>query len=220
MAKIIWDKAGEKLFETGVSKGVLYPMSSPGVYGQGVPWNGLTNVTKSPSGAEPSAVYADNIKYLNLISPEELEASIEAFTYPEEFGQCDGSAIVGPVDSGVEIGQQTRKQFALCWQTKVGNDLDPDLGYKIHIMYGCYAGPSERSHDTVNDSPEAMTFSWDITTTPVEVTGFKPTASIVLDSTKVDPTKLAAIEDILYGTESVESALMLPDAIITELNAS
>jgi len=217
MPKLIWDKAGDRFWETGVSKGVLYPMSAvAGVYDAGVVWNGLTNVTQSPSGAEPSAIYADNIKYLNLISVEELEASIEAYTYPDEFGACDGSAAIG---TGVKIGQQTRKMFALSYQSKIGNDLNPELGYKIHIIYGCYAGPSEKSHDSVNDSPEAMTFSWDITTTPVEVTGFKPTASIEIDSTTTDAAKLALIEAALYGDDTEAAGLLTPDAIVAILNA-
>lgn len=225
MSKIVWDKAGERIWETGVSKGVLFPMSStPGTYGDGVAWNGLVNVSQSPTGGEASALYADNIKYLNLMSIEELEASIEAYTYPDEFGECDGSVAIA---QGAKIGQQARKMFALAYQSKVGNDLDPELGYKIHIIYGCMAGPSEKSYDSVNDSPEAMTFSWDLTTTPVDVPGFKPTASIEIDSTKTDATKLATLEGILYGknasTEPVETAvparLPLPEEIITILGA-
>ena len=223
MSKLVWDKSGERFWEAGVSKGVLFPMSAvSGVYANGVPWNGLVNITQSPSGAEPNALYADNIKYLNLMSVEELEASLEAYTYPDEFAECDGSAVVA---QGAKIGQQARKMFALSYQTKIGNDLNPDLGYKIHIIYGCLASPSEKSHDSVNDSPEAMTFSWDLTTTPVEVSGFKPTASIEIDSTKTDATKLANLELILYGkdatTEPVEAAvpsrLPLPEEIITIL---
>ena len=223
--KLQWDKSGERYWEAGVSKGVLFPMSSnPGTYGDGVAWNGLINVTQSPTGAEPNALYADNIKYLNLMSVEELEASVEAYTYPDEFAECDGSAVVA---QGAKIGQQSRKMFALSYQSKIGNDLNPDLGYKIHIIYGCLAAPSEKSHDTVNDSPEAMTFSWDLTTTPVEVPGFKPTASIEIDSTKTDPAKLAALELILYGkdavTDPVEAAvparLPMPEEIITILGA-
>lgn len=225
MSKIVWDKAGERFWETGVSKGVLFPMSAtPGTYGDGVAWNGLVNVTQSPTGAEASAIYADNIKYLNLISVEELEASIEAYTYPDEFGECDGSAAIA---QGAKIGQQARKMFALAYQSKIGSDLEPELGYKIHIIYGCMAGPSERSYDSVNDSPEAMTFSWDLTTTPVDVPGFKPTASIEIDSTKTDATKLAALELILYGTDAttepvgtaVPARLPLPEEIITVLGA-
>ncbi len=225
MSKLIWDKSGDRFWETGVSKGVLFPMSStPGTYSDGVAWNGLVNVTQSPTGAEPNALYADNIKYLNLMSVEELEASVEAYTYPDEFAECDGSATIA---QGAKIGQQTRKMFALSFQTKIGNDLNPELGYKIHIIYGCLASPSEKSHDSVNDSPEAMTFSWDLTTTPVAVSGFKPTASIEIDSTKTDATKLAALELILYGTDAttepvaaaVPARLPLPEEIITILGA-
>ena len=218
MSKLQWDQSGQKFFETGVSKGVLFVKDpQTGLYGAGVPWNGLTNVTQSPTGAEPSAIYADNIKYLSLLSVEELEASIEAYTYPDAFAECDGTAEIGGAASGVRIGQQPRKTFALAYQSKIGNDLNPDLGYKIHIIYGCLAGPSERSHDTVNDSPEAMTFSWDLTTTPVEVEGMKPTASIEIDSTKVDAGVLTSIEESLYGTDLAESALLMPDEIIALL---
>lgn len=222
MAKIKWDEAGKHVYETGVSKGVLYVMSdTPGTYGKGVAWNGLSSVSESPTGAEVSAIYADNIKYLNLMSREEFEGSIEAYTYPDEFMACDGSA--SPEDAnGFVIGQQDRKTFAFCYQTKVGNDLNPEAGYKIHIIYGALASPSERSYETVNDSPEAMTFSWDITTTPVAVTGFKPTAHVELDSTKIDKTKLAKIEAKLYGTDepSGESTLLMPDDIIKILKAA
>lgn len=211
MAKLVWDQSGSRVYETGVSKGVLYPMSStPGTYDKGVAWNGLSSVSESPTGAEPSPIYADNIKYLNLLSAEEFEASIEAFTYPEEFAACDGSAEVEP---GMFVSQQPRKQFALCYQTKVGNDLNPDAGFKLHIIYGALASPTERAYETVNDSPEAMTFSWELTTTPVEVTGYKPTAHVVIDSTKADPTKLATLLDALYGTVAEEPEILLPDAI-------
>ena len=222
MAKLKWDEAGKHVYETGVSKGVLYVMSdTPGTYGKGVAWNGLSSVSESPTGAEVSAIYADNIKYLNLMSREEFEGSIEAYTYPDEFMACDGSA--SPADAnGFVIGQQDRKTFAFCYQTKVGNDLDPEAGYKIHIIYGALASPSERSYETVNDSPEAMTFSWDITTTPVAVTGFKPTAHVELDSTKIDKTKLEKIEAKLYGTDepSGEPTLLMPDEIINMLKAA
>ncbi len=211
MAKLVWDQSGSRFYETGVSKGVLYPMSStPGTYAAGVAWNGLSSVSESPTGAEPSPIYAANIKYLNLLSAEEFEASIEAFTYPEEFAACDGSA---EVSKGMFVSQQPRKQFALCYQTKIGNDLDPDKGFKIHIIYGALASPTERAYETVNDSPEAMTFSWELTTTPVEVTGYKPTAHVVIDSTKADATKLATLLDALYGTEAEEPEILLPDAI-------
>ena len=222
MAKINWDKAGEHIYETGVSKGVLYVMSdTPGTYEKGVAWNGLSSVSESPTGAEVSAIYADNIKYLNLMSREEFEGSIEAYTYPDEFMACDGSA--SPENAkGFVVGQQDRKTFAFCYQTKVGTDLNPEAGYKIHIIYGALASPSERSYETVNDSPEAMTFSWDITTTPVAVTGFKPTAHVELDSTKIDKTKLEKIEAKLYGTDepSGEPTLLMPDEIIGMLTAA
>lgn len=222
MAKLDWDKAGKHIYETGVSKGVLYVMSdTPGIYEKGVAWNGLSSVSESPTGAEVSAIYADNIKYLNLMSREEFEGSIEAYTYPDEFMACDGSA--SPEDAnGFIVGQQDRKTFAFCYQTKVGNDLNPEAGYKIHIIYGALASPSERSYETVNDSPEAMTFSWDITTTPVAVTGFKPTAHVELDSTKIDKTKLEKIEAKLYGTNEPngEPTLLMPDEIISMLKAA
>ena len=222
MAKLKWDEAGKHVYETGVSKGVLYVMSNtPGTYEKGVAWNGLSSVSESPTGAEVSAIYADNVKYLNLMSREEFEGSIEAYTYPDEFMACDGSA--SPEDAkGFVVGQQDRKTFAFCYQTKVGNDLNPEAGYKIHIIYGALASPSERSYETVNDSPEAMTFSWDITTTPVAVTGFKPTAHVELDSTKIEKTKLEKIEAKLYGTDepSGEPTLLMPDDIINMLKAA
>ena len=222
MAKLVWDEAGKHIYETGVSKGVLYVMSNtPGTYEKGVAWNGLSSVSESPTGAEVSAIYADNIKYLNLMSREEFEGSIEAYTYPDEFMACDASA--SPENAkGFIVGQQDRKTFAFCYQTKVGNDLNPEAGYKIHIIYGALASPSERSYETVNDSPEAMTFSWDITTTPVAVTGFKPTAHVELDSTKIEKTKLEKIEAKLYGTDepSGEPTLLMPDEIIGMLTAA
>lgn len=223
MSKIVWDQTGERLYETGVEKGVLYPYSSS-AYGSGVAWNGLTAVTESPSGAEPTALYADNIKYLNLMSNEEFGATIEAYTYPDEFAACDGSAAIAP---GVVIGQQKRSTFGLTYVTKLGNDTDGvDYGYKIHLIYGALASPSEKGYATVNDSPEAITFSWEVTTTPVEVPGFKPSASVTIDSTKVDATELAALETILYGVNAsgegvtpavtaVESRLPLPAELIT-----
>lgn len=219
MARLVWDKTGERLYETGVSQGVLYPQSS-GTYPKGVAWNGLTTVTESPSGAEATALYADNIKYLNLFSAEEFGATIEAYTYPDEFMECDGSAQYA---KGAYIGQQNRKSFGLCYKTLLGNDTDgQDHGYKLHIIYGAMASPSEKAYATVNDSPEAITFSWEVTTTPVNVTGFEPTATIVIDSTKCDPTKLQDLEDILYGSDTggsggTEPRLPLPDEIATTL---
>lgn len=213
MSKLVWDQTGERLYETGVKQGVLYPQESTGEYGKGVAWNGLTAVTESPSGAEATALYADDIKYLNLMSNEEFGATIEAYTYPEEFEKCDGSAAIA---AGVSIGQQKRSAFGLCYRTALGNDVaGNDYGYKIHIIYGALAAPSEKAYATINDSPEAITFSWEVTTTPVNVTGFKPTASVVIDSTKTTADKLAALEAILYGTESEEARLPLPDEIVT-----
>lgn len=212
MSKLVWDKTGERYYETGVKQGVLYPQSSEGTYPKGVAWNGLTAVTESPSGAEATPLYADDIKYLNLMSAEEFGATIEALTYPDEFAECDGSAAIA---TGVFIGQQARKVFGMCYRTVIGNDIDSnDHGYKLHLIYGALAAPSEKAYATINDSPEAITFSWEITTTPVNVTGFKPTASVTIDSTKVDAEKLAALEAILYGTESEEARLPLPDEVV------
>lgn len=217
MAKLQWDKTGEHFYETGVDHGVLYPMNDGAqTYSTGVAWNGLTAVTESPEGAEVSAIYADNIKYLNLMSAEDFKATIEAYTYPEEFEQCDGSASLA---EGVKIGQQARKAFGFCYRTKVGNDLNPELGYKIHIIYGATAAPTERAYETVNDSPEAITFSWEVSTIPVEVTGFKPTAHVEIDSTKVEPAKLAKIEAKLYGSETEEPTLLMPDEIVALIKA-
>ena len=216
MPKIKWDQTGERLYETGVSKGVLYPYAN-NTYAKGVAWNGLINVSESPEGAEATPLYADNIKYLNLMSAEEFKATIEAYTYPDEFAACNGEA---SLEEGVSIGQQKRSQFGLSYQTKIGNDVDSELGYKIHLVYGALAAPSEKAYATVNDSPEAITFSWEISTTPVEVTGFKPTASLVIDSTKVDPTKLAAFEKVLYGDETNEARLPLPDEVVTLFNTA
>ena len=210
MSKLVWDQTGEKLYETGVKMGVLYLQES-GTYPKGVAWNGLTAVTESPSGAEATALYADDVKYLSLMSNEEFGATIEAYMYPDEFAECDGSA---SISKGVYIGQQKRKAFGLCYRTVVGNDVDNnDYGYKIHLIYGALAAPSEKGYATINDSPEAITFSWEITTTPVNVTGFKPTASITIDSKKCDASKLAALETILYGSESTEARLPLPDEV-------
>ena len=211
MAKIVWDESGKRTYETGVRKGVLYLQDTQGAYTKGVAWNGLTAVTESPSGAEPTALYADDIKYLELFSAEEFGATIEAYTYPAEFEACDGSASLG---EGVTIGQQDRKAFGLCYRTIVGNDVKGnENGYKLHLIYGAKAKPSEKAYATVNDSPEAVTFSWEVTTTPVNVAGFKPTASVTIDSTKIQPEKLKLIEDKLYGTASEEASLPLPDEI-------
>ena len=197
MAKIVWDETGKRFFETGVDHGVLYPIQTGGVYNKGVPWNGLTGATESPSGAEATDLYADNIKYLSMRSAETFGATVEAYTYHDEFAECDGSANL--VD-GVVIGQQSRKIFGLSYRTQVGNDVDgQDHGYKLHLIYGATASPSEKAYATINDSPEAITFSWELSTTPVNVTGFKPTASVTIDSTKADPTCLKKLEDILYG---------------------
>jgi len=200
--KIQWDAAGKHFYETGVDHGVLYKMNVDGkTYGKGVPWNGLTAVTESPEGAEVTPIYADNIKYLNLMSAEDFKATIEAYTYPDEFEECDGS---GELADGVKIGQQSRKAFGFAYRTKFGNELNSELGYKIHLIYGATAAPSERAYETVNDSPDAMTFSWELSTIPVDVTGFKPTAHVEIDSTKVDAAKLALIEAALFGTDNTE----------------
>lgn len=213
MAKLVWDEIGERVYETGVDRGVLYIPDAQGAYVNGVAWNGLTGVSESPSGAEPNAQYADNIKYLNLFSAEEFGATIEAFTYPDEFAQFDGLAVPTP---GVAVGQQARRGFGLSYRTKLGNDVDgDDYGYKIHLVYGCMASPSEKAYNTINDSPEAITFSWDISTTPVAVPNLKPTSIITIDSTKVVAATLAQLEDILYGTAGVDPALPLPATIIT-----
>lgn len=213
MAAIVWDKTGERFYETGIDRGVLYPTAEGGEYGNGVPWNGLTGVTESPSGAEATALYADNMKYLSLMSVEEFGATVEAYTYPKEFKECDGSATIA---SGVVIGQQERKAFGLCYRTKIGNDVEgDDLGYLIHIIYGAKASPSEKPYATINDSPDAITFSWELTTTPINVDGFKPTASITIDSRDANPTDLASLERILYGDESNEPRLPLPDELVT-----
>lgn len=225
MSKIVWDKTGERLYETGVKNGVLYPMSltgeNKGKYPKGVAWNGLTAVNESPSGAEEEPLYADDIKYGAPRSNEEFGGTIEAYTYPDEFGACDGSAEIA---SGVKVGQQKRNPFGFCYKTTVGNDVEGnDYGYKLHLVYGATANPSEKEFATINDSPEAVTFSWEFTTTPVEVPGHKPTAHIEIDSTKADSTKLAALEEILYGkdptttngNDGVDARLPLPAEIIT-----
>lgn len=226
MAKIVWDKTGERFYETGVDRGVLYPVNQSGIYTPGVAWNGLTAVTESPSGAESTPLYADNIKYLNMLSTEEFAATIEAYTYPDEFGECDGSATL---TEGVIIGQQNRKTFGFCYRSLLGNDTDGTAyGYKLHLIYGCQASPSEKGYATVNDSPSAITLSWSVNTTPVNVTGFKPTASLIIDSTKVDKDKLAALEEVLYGknpttesgTDGVDPRLPLPDEVKSILTAT
>lgn len=224
MAKIVWDKSSERLYETGVKNGVLYVQGTGGTYPKGVAWNGLTSVTESPSGAEPTPLYADDIKYLNLLSTEEFGATIEAYTYPDEFAECDGSKSLA---AGVYIGQQARKAFGMCYKTTLGNDTEGnDHGYKLHIIYGALAAPSEKAYETINDTPEAITFSWEISTTPVNVKGSKPTATIVIDSTKANPEKLAALEVILFGADApngegtgTDPRLPLPDEIATLMTA-
>ncbi|WP_294837463.1 hypothetical protein [uncultured Eubacterium sp.] len=219
MAKLKWDVSGERLYETGISNGVLYVQDESGKYPKGVAWNGLTAVTESPSGAETTALYADNIKYLNLLSTEEFGATIEAYQSPAEFDECDGTK---SVVEGVSFGQQDRKQFGLAYKTILGNDIDKNNhGYKLHLVYGALAAPSEKAYNTVNDSPEAITLSWEISTTPVEVEGFKPTATVTIDSTKVDAQKLKKLEDILFGSESGDGPrLPLPDEIVTLMKAA
>ena len=211
MSKLVWDNTGERIYETGVQNGVLYPRNAAGLYPKGVSWNGLISVTESPTGAESNKVYADNITYLNLISAEEFGATIEAYTYPDEFAACDGS---GELATGVFVGQQTRKVFGLAYKSFVGNDVaGNDFGYKLHLIYGGNASPSEKAYATINDTPEAITFSWEVTTTPVEVTDFKPTASITIDSTKVDAAKLTVLETILFGSANADARLPLPDEV-------
>lgn len=213
MAALTWDETGKRFYETGVRRGVLYVQDNSGTYPAGVAWNGLTAVTESPSGADSNPLYADDIKYLDLRSAEEFGATIEAYTYPDEFAECDGTA---ELTDGVTIGQQARKSFGLCYRTVLGNDIVNDAyGYKLHLIYGATAAPSEKGYQTVNDSPEAITFSWELTTTPVNVTGMKPTAIITIDSTKANATKLAALEAILYGSENTTARLPLPDEVKT-----
>ena len=231
MSKLVWDKIGEHFYETGVDHGVLYPVSSNGTYDLGVAWNGLTSISESPSGADANKQWADNINYLTLYGAEEFGATVEAFTYPPEFEECDGSATLV---KGVTIGQQIRRGFGLCYRTKVGNDtVGQDLAYKLHLIYGCRAAPSERGYETINDSPEPLTFSWEITTTPVAVTGHMPTASLIIDSrdftTEAAKAKLTAFEAILYGTDATtgtnasagtDPRLPLPDEVVTLLRLS
>lgn len=215
MAKLVWDAVGEHLYETGVRNGVLYPQAANGTYPLGVAWNGLTGVTESPSGADATALYADDIKYLELRAAEEFGGTIEAYTYPDEWASCDGSAV--PTD-GVTIGQQPRTPFGLCYRTVLGNDTErDDHGYKLHLIYNATASPSERAYQTINDSPDAITFSWEFTTTPVNVSGYKPTACIIIDSTKVDSTRLATLKDMLYGGENTTAQLPSPDTVISTL---
>lgn len=214
MTKIVWDKAGERFYETGVSKCVLYPQKNDGTYPNGVPWNGVTGITESPSGADANDLYADNIKYATLRSAETFACTLEAYTYPDEWAECDGSA--EPAD-GVKIGQQTRKSFGLSYVTQIGNDTatSDDDGYLIHLIYSGTASPSERSYQTINDSPEAITFSWEIQTVAVNVEGYNPTSSIVINSLKADNTKLKQLEDILWGSESEEAKLPSPDEVLS-----
>ena len=216
MAKLIWDKVGERFYETGVSNCALYVYDDAAQdFGAGVAWNGITSITETPSGAEANAIYADNIKYLSLLSAEEFGASIEAYTYPEEFEECDGSAAIAP---GVMIGQQARKKFCLAYKRIKGNDIQNDAyGYKLHLIYNCNAAPSERAYSTINDSPEAIAFSWEISTTPVAVTGHKPTSILTIDSAKVDAGKLASVEEALFGGDSAEAKILMPDEVLALL---
>lgn len=211
MAKLIWDARGEHLYETGTDHGVIYPIDTNGAYTTGVVWNGLTSVSESPEGADVTDLWADNIKYASIRATETFKATIEAYTYPDEFALCDGSAELVP---GVLIGQQPRKSFGFSYRTKIGNEiLFDEYGYKLHIIYGASVSPSEKSYETINDSPSAITFSWEMDTVPVDVVGFKPTASLVVDSTKVEAEKLAALEAVLYGSDTEEARLPLPDEI-------
>lgn len=215
--KLVWDKTGSRFYEAGVSQCALFVQTTGGAYGEGVAWNGITGITESPSGAEASPQYADNIKYLNLISAEEFGATVEAFMYPDAFGECDGSAMLV---KGVSIGQQPRKQFGLAYKTLLGNDSEGgSFGYKIHLIYGATAAPSEKAYATVNDSPEAMSLSWELSTTPVSVSGFKPTACVTINSNTSDATKLAAFEKILYGSDTIAARLPLPDEVKTLMTA-
>ena len=218
MAELKWDNPGERYYETGVKNCILYVQDAEGNYPKGVAWNGITAITESPSGAESTPLYADDTKYLNLISNEEFGATIEAYTYPDEFAECDGTAELA---EGIKLGQQPRKQFGLCYLTTLGNDLKKnDYGYKLHLVYGCTAAPSEKGYATINDSPEAITFSWEVSTTPVDVPGFKPTAHIEIDSTKVKPEDLAKIKAKLWGSASEEATLPLPNEIKTLIAAA
>ena len=218
MSKLVWDQYGKRLYETGVDHGVLYPIQTGGVYSKGVAWNGLTAVTESPSGADVNDIYADNMKYLGLVGAEKFGATVEAYTYPDEFAECDGSV---ELVKGATIGQQNRKVFGMVYRTVIGNDVDGnEHGYKLHLIYGATAAPSEKAYNTINEDPEAITFSWELSTTPVNVTGHKPTASLTIDSTKADPTKLAELEKILFGDTETEPRLPLPDEIAQLLNVA
>lgn len=218
MAKLLWDQAGEKTFETGVQQGVLYVQGAGGTYPEGVAWNGLISVSESPEGGEPEPIYANNKKYLELMSAEELGLTVEAYTYPKEFEQCDG---LSEVADGVMLGQQSRKPFGLAYKTLIGNDAeDTSHGYKLHLVYGGLASPSEKSYETVNDTPEAITFSWDVSTTPIEIEGHKPSAKLTIDSRTADSTKLADLEDMLFGTEMDDASLPLPAEVITMMTVS
>lgn len=218
MSKLVWDQSGKRLYETGVDHGVLYPIQTGGVYSKGVAWNGLTAVTESPSGADVNDIYADNMKYLGLVGAEKFGATVEAYTYPDEFAECDGSV---ELVKGATIGQQNRKVFGMVYRTVIGNDVDGnEHGYKLHLIYGATAAPSEKAYNTINEDPEAITFSWELSTTPVNVTGHKPTASLTIDSTKADPTKLAELEKILFGDTETEPRLPLPDEITQLLNVA
>ena len=218
MSKLVWDQSGKRLYETGVDHGVLYPIQTGGVYSKGVAWNGLTAVTESPSGADVNDIYADNMKYLGLVGAEKFGATVEAYTYPDEFAECDGSV---ELVKGATIGQQNRKVFGMVYRTVIGNDVDGnEHGYKLHLIYGATAAPSEKAYNTINEDPEAITFSWELSTTPVNVTGHKPTASLTIDSTKADPTKLAELEKILFGDTETEPRLPLPDEIAQLLNVA
>ena len=218
MSKLVWDQSGQRLYETGGDHGVLYPIQTGGVYSKGVAWNGLTAVTESPSGADVNDIYADNMKYLGLVGAEKFGATVEAYTYPDEFAECDGSV---ELVKGATIGQQNRKVFGMVYRTVIGNDVDGnEHGYKLHLIYGATAAPSEKAYNTINEDPEAITFSWELSTTPVNVTGHKPTASLTIDSTKADPTKLAELEKILFGDTETEPRLPLPDEIAQLLNVA
>lgn len=218
MPRLVWDEVSKKIYETGVKNGVLYPQSEDGTYPKGFAWNGLTSVAESPSGAESNPIYADDIKYIDIRSAEEFGATIEAYTYPKEWESCDGSA---EITDGIVIGQQTRKSFGMCYRTTIGNDVQyNDYGYKLHIIYNATASPSEKTYQTINDSPEAIAFSWEVSTTPVNVTGYKPTSQLVIDSTKTSAEKMKAIEDVLFGTDDAEARLPMPDEILTIVNGA